>query len=419
MSTKQDDPGETADKLDWRLMAPVFAIVAIDAMGMGVILPLLPFYAERFGATPFIIGILFAAYSFCQFVAGPLLGAWSDRIGRKPILIASQLGTSVSFVLLALANSMPLLFIARILGGLTSGNLSVASAYAVDRSSPRNRKQAIGIVSAGIGIGLVIGPALSTLSAHVSPTAPIWIAAALSAISMTTTMILLPADRPEAATPSTTAPTDKNIFSAPVLAILGLLSCFYVALGMVMGGLAIYLAQRFTWQGQPFGAAEVGIIFTGTGIINIFVQLVLMKYVGNWFTDKQLVVSSFLLLGVGYASTGVVQAVALLGLGLAAAAFGSSLLRPTLTSALSLSTPPNRQGMVLGVNQSLMAAGNIIGPMLGGVLLSSGSPEIWLAAVVAFYVGGVLTALACFTFGLWPNEVKVDTTPIRMDKTND
>ncbi|MBR0755303.1 MFS transporter [Bradyrhizobium jicamae] len=126
------------DRLDWRLLAPVFAIVAIDSMGMGVILPLLPFYAERFGATPLFIGMLFATFSLCQF------GAGSDRLGRKPILMASQFGTCVSFINLALANSLPLIFLARILDGLTSGNLSVASALAVDHSSPvrANRRSA-------------------------------------------------------------------------------------------------------------------------------------------------------------------------------------------------------------------------------------------------------------------------------------
>ncbi|HBR2024125.1 TPA: MFS transporter [Klebsiella variicola] len=390
--------------LNWQLMAPIFAVVAIDSIGMGVILPLLPFYAERFGATPAVFGALVASFALCQFVAGPLLGAWSDRVGRRPILIASQAGTCAGFVLLALANSLPLVFLARVITGITSGNLSVASAYAVERSPANARKQAIGVVSAAIGIGLVLGPALSTLTARISPAAPVWLAAAMSAASAIATFILLPADatRPATAAAAAAPPAKHGTFTGPVLAILGLLSCFYVALGMVMGGLALYLAQRFTWHGEPFGAAQVGIVFTGTGIINIFVQLVLMKHLGRLLNDKQLVVASFALLAAGYAATGAVQAVALLGLALAAAAFGSSLLRPTLTSALSVSAPATRQGMVLGVNQSLMAIGNIVGPLLGGVLLTRGSPQGWVAVLVCLYLCGCLAALACFALGLWP-----------------
>lgn len=391
-------------RLNWQLMTPIFAVVAIDSIGMGVILPLLPFYAERFGATPAAVGALVASFALCQFIAGPLLGTWSDRVGRKPILICSQIGTSVGFVLLALANSLPMIFFARVITGLTSGNLSVASAYAVERSAPEARKQAIGVVSAAIGIGLVLGPALSTLTAKISPAAPVWLAAAMSAASAIATLILLPADDTRAAVVVVggAPPAKQGVFTGPVLAILGLLSCFYVALGMVVGGLSLYLAQRFTWHGEPFGAAQVGIVFTGTGIINIFVQLVLMKHVGRLVNDKHLVLVSFALLAAGYAATGAVQAVAVLGLALTAAAFGSSLLRPTLTSALSLSAPAARQGMVLGVNQSLMAIGNIVGPLLGGVLLTRASPQGWVAVLVCLYLCGCLAAVSCFALGLWP-----------------
>ena len=358
------------DNIDWRLIAPVFAIVAIDSMGMGVILPLLPFYAERFGATPLFVGMLFAAFSLCQFVAGPILGGWSDRWGRKPILICSQLGTCISFILLAVANSLLLVFLARILDGLTSGNLSVASALAIDHSTPVTRKQAIGIVSSGVGLGLAAGPALSAVSAHFAPSAPIWLAAILSATSLLATTILLPAGDVKRVPRKPPGATDKALLASPaILALLGLCSLFYLAFAMVLSGLALFLAARFNWAGRPFGVTEIGVIFTGTGLINIFVQLVLMKHVGRLLTDKQITIASFVLMAVGYATTGMTQAIALLGLAMVAAAFGSSLLRPTLTSVLSLSAPAHRQGAVLGINQSLMATANTVAPVLGGFLL--------------------------------------------------
>jgi MFS family permease len=274
--------------LNWRVLGPVFAVVSIDAMGMGVILPLLPFYAQRYGATPLVIGALFASFALCQFIAGPVLGSLSDRTGRKPILIASQIGTCLSFVIPAVANSLPLLFLARILDGATSGNLSVASAYAIDHSTPATRKRSIGVVSAGVGIGVIVGPALNTASAHLSPTAPIWIAAAMSATSVIVSILMLPKASKSTNKKIAAAPVSGAVSLTPSIAILAVMLLYYLAFGAVVGGLAIFLAARFSLRGHPFGPAEIGIVFTGIGVINIVVQLCLLK----WF--ERLSQTSFL-----------------------------------------------------------------------------------------------------------------------------
>jgi len=142
-------------------LVPTFIVVAVDATGMGIILPLLPFYSQRLGATPFLVGALVSVYAVCQLVAGPIVGILSDRYGRRKVLLVSQLGTLAGFVLLALAPNLTLVFLARIIDGLTSGNISVAHAYAAEHSTPETRKQALGATSGAIGTGLVVGPALS------------------------------------------------------------------------------------------------------------------------------------------------------------------------------------------------------------------------------------------------------------------
>lgn len=182
-------------------MVPQFGVVAIDGIGAGVILPLLPFYAQRIGATPFLIGALVASYSLCQAIASPWLGRLSDSYGRKPVLMASQLGTLAGLVLFALAGHLWLLFIARMIDGVTAGNISTASAMAVDHSTPTTRKQAIGVISAALGLGIMAGPGLSALRAQVSITAPIWAAAVLSAASVVTTSLMLPSDAPQSNPP--------------------------------------------------------------------------------------------------------------------------------------------------------------------------------------------------------------------------
>jgi MFS family permease len=176
-------------------LIPAFIVVAVDATGLGIILPLLPFYSQRLGATPFIVGSLISVYALCQLVAGPLVGTLSDRYGRKSILIVSQIGTLAGFVLLATANSLMLIFLARIIDGLTSGNISVAHAYAAEHSAPSARTQALGTTSGAIGTGWLVGPALSSVLVQFGVTAPIWAAAALSLISIVATIILLPFEK--------------------------------------------------------------------------------------------------------------------------------------------------------------------------------------------------------------------------------
>src|ERR1051326_8550432 len=161
----------------------IFLTIFVNLVGFGIIIPLLPFYAESFGASPFVIGLLFAVFSLCQLAAAPALGDLSDRYGRRPVLIFSLAGTVVSFVMLALAHSVAMLFAARIVDGLSGGNISTARAYVADITRPEDRARAYGIIGAAFGLGFILGPALSGLLARVSYTAPIWAAAGLTVVA--------------------------------------------------------------------------------------------------------------------------------------------------------------------------------------------------------------------------------------------
>ena len=161
----------------------IFLTIFVNLVGFGIIIPLLPFYAVTFGASPFVIGLLFAVFSLCQLVAAPLLGDLSDRYGRRPVLIFSLVGTVVSFVMLALAHTVWMLFAARIVDGLSGGNISTARAYVADITEPKDRARAYGLIGAAFGLGFILGPALSGMLAGVSYTAPIWAAAALTLVA--------------------------------------------------------------------------------------------------------------------------------------------------------------------------------------------------------------------------------------------
>src|SRR3982751_2430904 len=166
-----------------RPLLVIFLTVFVNLVGFGIIIPLLPFYAQTFGASPLVVGLLFASFSLAQLIATPALGALSDRWGRRPVLIFSLLGTVVSFVMLAMAHTLVLLFLARIVDGLSGGNISTARAYVADITEPKDRTRAYGLIGAAFGLGFIMGPALSGVLAHISYTAPIWAAAGVTLVA--------------------------------------------------------------------------------------------------------------------------------------------------------------------------------------------------------------------------------------------
>src|SRR5919197_5346186 len=170
----------------------IFLTILVNVIGFGIIIPLLPFYAETFGASPLLIGLLFASFSLSQLIASPLLGDMSDRWGRRPVLIFSLIGTVVSFVMLALAHSLAMLFAARVVDGLSGGNITTARAYIGDITTEENRARAFGVLGAAFGLGFIVGPGLSGLFAHISYTAPIWAAAAITTIATALAFFWLP-----------------------------------------------------------------------------------------------------------------------------------------------------------------------------------------------------------------------------------
>src|SRR5580765_2612214 len=176
-------------------LLPIFLIVVVDVLGLTIILPLLPFYAERLGASPTVVGLLVSTYAACQLVAGPVLGQMSDRVGRRPLLLVSQMGTFIGFLMLAWAGFIGLLwlvFVSRVIDGLTAGNLSLAQAYISDVTVPEERAKSFGVIGVAFGIGFLIGPAISGFLSQFDYRMPILAAALMSFTSILATTFLLP-----------------------------------------------------------------------------------------------------------------------------------------------------------------------------------------------------------------------------------
>ena len=395
-------------------LLPIFLIVVVDILGLTIMLPLLPFYAEKFGASPAVVGLLVSTYALCQLVAGPALGSLSDQLGRKPVLIVSQMGTFVGFLVLAAANSLWLVFASRIIDGLTAGNLSIAQAYIADVTAPKERARSFAVIGIAFGIGFLVGPGLSGyLSAHYGFHVPILCAAGLSFTSILGTTFLLPSvpPRPEgeqAAAPlgppqeeeAPAAPGGKRLrildwgayaryFRRPVLG--GLLWEFFLftfSFASFTGGFALFAERRFFWNGMPFGPKQVGYVFTYSGLLGIVVQGSLRS---GWpvrvFGEVRLVTFGFAAAAIGYVLLGMSYGVPMLLLAATFASFGNGVIRPALTSLITQQVGRDEQGVVLGLNQSLMSIAQIVAPAIAGALIDRGwlsSWAFWTAVIAAF-----------------------------------
>src|SRR4029077_11481554 len=260
----------------------------------------LPFYAETFGASPLVIGLLFAVFSLCQLLAAPALGDLSDRYGRRPILIFSLAGTVVSFVMLALAHSVAMLFAARIVDCLSGGNISAARAYVADITEPKDRARAYGIIGAAFGLGFILGPALSGLLARVSYTAPIWTAAGLTLVATAMAYFWLPETVHRAA--AGTGMPFKNIaamMKRPGLRRMLVIDFVYwFAFAIFQTTFALFVARRF-----GFDAPRTGYFFAGFGVLGAIVQGAFIRPIVQRLGDKPVFI-----MGLLCAATGLVAA---------------------------------------------------------------------------------------------------------------
>ena len=385
-------------------LLPIFLIVAVDILGMTIILPLLPFYAERYGATPQVVGLLVATYALCQLIAGPILGKLSDRFGRRPLLIVSQLGTFAGFIILGFARSLPLIFFSRFLDGITAGNLSLAQAYISDVTEPENRAKSFGVIGIAFGLGFLVGPALSGFLSQYDYSYPAWAAAGLSLTSVLCTYFLLPQVRPNLGDEEA-GPGGKRLglldwgayveyFKRPGLGpVLFQFFMFCFMFMMFMSGFALFSERRFTVAGgRPFGPREVGYLYAYSGLLGVVIQGGLLGRLVKRFGEAALARAGFLSAAVGLTALAFIQPVAFLLPALTATAYGTGTLRPALTSLVTRQVSRREQGVVLGLTQSLNSVATIIAPLASGFLIGHGDLKTWaLTAAGVSLLGLFLT----------------------------
>lgn len=369
----------------------LFAIVVIDLVGFGIVIPILPFYADSFGAGASLLGLLVTSYSLCQFLFAPIWGRLSDRYGRRPVMLATIAGTSLSLALLGWAPSLGWLFAARLLGGAFGANISVASAYITDLTSENERTKYMGFLGASFGVGFVLGPAAGGFLAPHGFALPMWVAAGLAAVNTVFAFFTLkepprhvavgePAGRlaglfarlPEG------PERDRQRLIRRLCAAVFVFTC---AVSQLETLFAYFMKERFAYD-----AARVAGILVFMAFVMILIQGGGLRVLVRRFGEPRLLQAGALFLAPALAVLPFLHSVAWLLVPLAASAVGRALCYPSMLGLLANAAPPARRGVVMGAFQSSASLARVAGPFAAGFLYDAARPAPFLAGGAAMLV---------------------------------
>lgn len=341
--------------------------VFLDILGFGIILPHLPLIAQDYGATGAWLGAILTAYSLAQFVGAPVLGRISDRLGRRPIIIGSLIGSALSFTVFGFATNLWMLLASRTVAGLFGGSIAAAQAAVADISSREERSKYMGMVGASIGLGFVFGPALGAAMGASGHALPSFIAAGLALLNAVIAAIKMPETKPQT---GASAPQHGQVLSffrefarspsKPILASILILMGAFVAMESTFGLIA---KQRFDWQ-----ARELGWVFTYIGVIVVIVQGGVVGQLAKRVSDRSIAIIGAAAMSLGLILLPFQLHTKALLVALGVLSFGQALVSPSLNSLLSKSTSADRQGSVLGLGQSAGAIARALFPLAAGAL---------------------------------------------------
>jgi len=390
----------------------IFTTVFIDLVGFGIVIPVLPFYAEgtAFNATPRTVGLLFASYSIMQLIFSPILGSLSDKYGRRPVLLFSIIGTGLGFLILGVATTVWMLFLGRILDGITGGNISTAQAYIADVTTEENRAKGMGLIGAAFGLGFIFGPAIGGILSLWGIHVPFFFAAALCFANATLLFFTLPetvtADHPaknSAAGGRSFSHMIESLKQPKLAFVLVIYFLFIVAFSIMTTSFSLYTMFRFGYDAQ-----HTGYLFAYVGLIAVIIQGGLIGRLVKRFGELPLVIFGALCFAISlFAVPFVGPAAGGLGallIGGGVFSMGNSLATPALTSLASKSAGAAQQGVVLGVTQSTASLARAVGPSLTALLISSSIAHLGADGVphymsdqslfVTFWTGSAIMLLA-------------------------
>ena len=368
-------------------MAVLFLIVFTDLLGFGVVIPQLPFYGLHFGLSGFAVTSMLACYSVAQFLSSPLLGRLSDRVGRRPVLLASLVTSAAAYLWLGLGDAAWVLFAARLIAGAGAGNIAAAQAYVADVTPPEGRAKGMGMIGAAFGLGFTVGPALGGFAARLDPAAPAFIAAALSATAFLMTLLRLKESLPASARTAPPRPgrlaVAREALTRP--ALRGLVLVLFVtisAFAAMETTFALWANQVFGW-----GSWEVGLNFFFVGMVLVVIQGALIGRLSRRFGEARLLTIGAISITLGLAGLPLVHEIGALAVVNLLLAGGMGLLSPSINSLISRQAEVDEQGGILGVAQSASSLARAAAPPLAGLLFDASSRN------APYLVGAVLMAL--------------------------
>ena len=455
IETAKDTSLGADDKLDFKKILPILVVVLIDLLGLTIIIPLLPLYATSFGANPQTIGLLGATYPLMQLLGAPLLGRLSDRYGRKPIMIASQIGTLIGFLVLGFANTLIVLFLARIIDGLSGANISTAQAMIADSTTEKTRTQGLGLIGAAFGLGFILGPVIAYAALALSGNdyhAPAFIAAAFSALSIGLSWFWL-RETHQPGTTSTGRARAPFSFAAMLRALtlpqIGLLLVLLFAQQIAFGGFEQLLAL-FTLTRLGMDAADNALVFVFVGLIVVAIQGGLLGRWSRKWGDRKLIYLGLGALALGLALTALTPhdpvpwysqarvqtelhsqqtqpgsateqlpvalpadsdrgwgGLAWLLVAMIPASIGGAVLQPSINSLLTKQIRADERGGILGVSTAFLSGANALAPLIGGAIFQIIGPSapFWAWA-------GIMAVLLLVT--LWAIKPGGESAPVPM-----
>jgi len=369
----------------------IFLTVLIDLIGFGIIIPILPYYAGRLGAGGFGLGALMGVYSLMQFLATALLGRTSDRVGRRPILLATMICNALGYTLFAAAHSYVVLFIARVVSGFAGGNISAAQAYIADITTPAERSRGMGVIGAAFGLGFIIGPAIGGLSSHyLGPAAPGLVAAALSLINFVSAYIILPESLREEHRTVRETWDFSHIGDALRNPRLGPLMIAWAIAPFAFAGYSVALPL---WAGVVFGWHEqqLGWLFTVIGATAALVQGYLFGKLAARTGDRALLIAGGFGMALGIGVIPWIGTTPVLYGWTVVLAFANSIFGPAASGLVSIFADPTEQGTVLGAAQALSALGRLLGPIAIGEVYDASHTAAFLTAGAVMLLCGLAT----------------------------
>jgi len=366
----------------------IFLIVFIDLVGFGIVIPILPLYGERFQPSGLTLGLLMASYSAMQFIFAPILGRLSDRVGRRPVLLISLVGSVIGYLLFGFAGSMAVLFAARIIDGISGGNIATAQAVIADITGPEERAKGMGIIGAAFGLGFIVGPAVSALLVDIQPWLPGVAAALTSAVAFTLVLFKLPETLPEEVRRDARRhPLDLRSLREVLTAHPMVAMCFATVLLVIFAfsNFETVFAQFASAQ-HGLGISRIGWLFVYAGVLGAVVQGGLVGRLVKIFGETKLVVVGSLLAALAVGAVPYPTSMAGLMAVLALLALGQGLVSPSLSSLTSKLVNPDEVGGVMGIYQAFSSLARIFGPLTAELSYHVGYHWPFRVAAVAYFL---------------------------------